>query len=451
MRPLTLLTRLPASLPLLLMLLLLVAAQVGLSQGQSDAQRLPTAIRKMSPDAGEKLLHEYYAFGPDDEVARVGSNAQPATLANPVLDIQEEELLAANSSAAISFRAPFAPHFDSYLASRADESPATGWHLFQRARDVIARLEKRQFACPTGTSACSAIGFPNSCCQAGTECVEIADTGLGPVGCCPDGIECTGSIACSGSQLGCPSDIGGGCCIDGFVCASIGCVQSATATVTVVTWTSTLTSTANNGSPTTVIVTITVAPSASTTTSTTTSTSTSTTESSTTATSTSTETTAGPGAPVRPTSMSTLTTPPGYCPTGFYACSAVYGGGCCQTGRDCHVTSCPSTASTTIISGDQTIVVPVTAVPTTTSDATCAGGWSLCPASAGPTAGCCPSGYDCGTASCFLATGSATASLAKEFPANSGAGGTKDARSMSLMMIPAALGFTFGLRLVLRL
>lgn len=221
MRPLTFLTRLPAS--LLQLQLLLVAAQVGLSQAQADAQRLPIAIRKMSPDAGEKLLHEYYAFGPDEEVAQVGSNAQPATLAKAVLGFEEEELLAGNSSASVSFRAPFAPHFDSHLASRSEESGASGWHLFQRARDVVARLEKRQFACPTGTSDCSAIGFPNSCCQAGTECVQITDTGLGPVGCCPDGISCTGSIACSGSQQGCPSDIGGGCCIDGFVCASIGC------------------------------------------------------------------------------------------------------------------------------------------------------------------------------------------------------------------------------------
>lgn len=219
MRPFTLLARLPA------LLLLLVAAHVGL--GQADSQRLPTAIRKMSPDAGEKLLHEYYAFGDEDGVAQVGAQAgaqaQPAMLSKGVLDVEEEELLAANSSASISFRAPFAPHFDSHLAARGDDGGVSGWHLFQRAKNVVARLEKRQFACPTGTTDCSAIGFPNSCCQAGTECVQITDTGLGPVGCCPDGISCTGSIACSGSQQGCPSDIGGGCCIPGFVCASIGC------------------------------------------------------------------------------------------------------------------------------------------------------------------------------------------------------------------------------------
>ncbi|KAI3398189.1 hypothetical protein diail_9666 [Diaporthe ilicicola] len=162
MRPFALLTRLPAS------LLLLVAAQLGKSQ--ADGQRLPTAIRKLSPDAGEKLLHEYFAFSQDDkEVAQVGTQAQPAMLAKGVLDVEEEELLAANSSASISYRAPFAPHFDSHLATRENEDGASGWHLFQRAKNAMARLEKRQFACPTGTSDCSAIGFPNSCCQTGTE------------------------------------------------------------------------------------------------------------------------------------------------------------------------------------------------------------------------------------------------------------------------------------------
>ncbi|KAL1878174.1 hypothetical protein Daus18300_002090 [Diaporthe australafricana] len=161
MRPFALLTRLPAS------LLLLVAAQV--ENAQADTQRLPTAIRKMSPDAGEKLLHEYYAFGQEEDVVQVGTQAPPAMLAKGVLDLEEEELLAANSSASESYRAPFAPHFDSHLATRNNEHVASGWHLFQRAKNVIAKLEKRQFACPTGTSDCSAIGFPNSCCQAGTE------------------------------------------------------------------------------------------------------------------------------------------------------------------------------------------------------------------------------------------------------------------------------------------
>lgn len=151
-------------------------------------------------------------------------------------------------------------------------------------------------------------------------------------------------------------------------------------------------------------------------------------------------------APVRPTSGTTSTSA-GFCPTGFYACSAVYGGGCCQTGRDCQTTSCPSTAYTTIISSGVTIAVPATDVTATaTTTGTCAGGWSLCPTSAGPTAGCCPSGYSCGTASCFLATGSATASLAKEVPGNAAVRRQSD--TWYLTVVPAFVSFAFGAALI---
>lgn len=164
-----------------------------------------------------------------------------------------------------------------------------------------------------------------------------------------------------------------------------------------------------------------------------------------TSTSTSTSSSGDASAPVRPTSGTTSTVSD-FCPTGFYACSAVYGGGCCQTGRDCQTTSCPSTAYTTIISSGVTIAVPATDVPATTTTGTCAGGWSLCPTSAGPTAGCCPSGYSCGTASCFLATGSATASLAKEIPDS--AARSRESRTWYLTIIPALVGFAFGAALV---
>lgn len=157
---------------------------------------------------------------------------------------------------------------------------------------------------------------------------------------------------------------------------------------------------------------------------------------------------------MRPTSGSTASAATGtYCPTGFYACLAVYGGGCCQTGRDCQTTNCPSTAYTTIVSGGVTIAVPasdVSAAATTgtTTTGTCAGGWALCPtdADAGPVAGCCPSGYSCGTASCFLATASATASVAKELP---GSGAVRRGNvGWSMATIPALLGVVFGMALI---
>ncbi|ROV98560.1 hypothetical protein VSDG_04288 [Cytospora chrysosperma] len=454
MRHFTSLLGLPAS------LLLLVTAHAG--DAQAGARGLPTAIRKMPPDAGEKLLREYLAFV-EVEVEMGG-----------------DELLAVNASAPVAYLAPLAPHFSPELDTRGGtggdggEEEWSGWDIARRAWDVVARLEKRGYACPTGTSDCSLIGYPNSCCQTGTECVQITDTGLGPVGCCPDGVSCSGSIACSGSQEGCPSDIGGGCCIEGYVCASVGCVQSAAATTTTTLQTSTVVVTVG-GSPTTTVTTLTVpqplptststsntastSPEAQTTTITSSTSSsktepssspTATTQTSTTTSSQGTTTSpTSPSAPVRPTSISTTTTsasttPADYCPTGFYACSAVYGGGCCQTGRDCQTASCPSTASTAVISAvSGTIAVPLTAVPSASTTSACAAGWSLCPSGAGATAGCCPAGYSCGTASCFLATGSATVSVAKEL---TGSGAVRGEVGMvGLVMIQVVFGFAFGM------
>lgn len=126
--------------------------------------------------------------------------------------------------------------------------------------------------------------------------------------------------------------------------------------------------------------------------------------------------------PFRPTSTTSgdgndnpTYTPP-FCPTGFYACLARAGGGCCQTGRDCATTSCPPTPSTTIITNGVTVVVPVTDVPEPQATETCAGGWFLCGEEGGPVPGCCPSGYECGTASCTSVSATQTGEIQKQFP-----------------------------------
>ncbi|RFU77321.1 gpi anchored [Trichoderma arundinaceum] len=127
-------------------------------------------------------------------------------------------------------------------------------------------------------------------------------------------------------------------------------------------------------------------------------------------TSTSTSTTSAP--PV--TTAQTGETQTG-CPTGFYGCLATHGGGCCRTDRDCQTLSCPAPSST-IISHGVTVVVPANDVPTTTASDECASGWFLCGKDAGSVAGCCPSGYKCGTASCFTSSASQTNSLQKQLP-----------------------------------
>ncbi|OGE47800.1 hypothetical protein PENARI_c037G07030 [Penicillium arizonense] len=100
---------------------------------------------------------------------------------------------------------------------------------------------------------------------------------------------------------------------------------------------------------------------------------------------TATETTDSLAPPARPTSLSTATsaaTGDDICPTGFYACSAVYHGGCCRTGRNCDTTSCPTTSSTTMTSNGVTIVVPVTTATENSggsgSGNRCANGWFSC-------------------------------------------------------------------------
>ena len=103
--------------------------------------------------------------------------------------------------------------------------------------------------------------------------------------------------------------------------------------------------------------------------------------------------------PALPTSRSTTTGTTtsrfDICPTGFYACSAVYHGGCCQTGRDCDTTSCPTISSTTFTSDGVTLVVPATTGTSSGSTEKCASGWFQCADTAG--GGCCPRGYACGS------------------------------------------------------
>lgn len=133
----------------------------------------------------------------------------------------------------------------------------------------------------------------------------------------------------------------------------------------------------------------------------------------------------GGGAPWRPISGSSTSDEPTQsgCPTGFYGCLATHGGGCCRTDRNCHTSSCPPQASKTITSNGVTLVVPDTDVPANPT-ATCAGGWFLCGSDAGPVAGCCPSGYECGTASCFTTGPTKTGSVQKHLPGSGVAGKT---------------------------
>lgn len=317
----------------------------------------------MSEDEGEKFFFDYWDFEGADEVGLTATNEtfNPQSYDNhEAPEIQPRVY-------------PFRPSVSTNMG--------------------FSPLFRRDFKCPTGTFACTAIDRPNSCCGAGDTCVLVQDTGLGDVGCCPQGQTCSGVIgSCQQGYMSCPASMGGGCCIPGYECVSGGCANVFTVTITL-------------GS--TVIVstgTRTVPPE--------------TTQSSRSSigSSRTTQSTGGLTPPARPTSLSTATTSQSsqagsICPTGFYACSAYYEGGCCRTGRDCDTTSCPAKVSSTITSDGRTIVVPAQTTTATSGTGRCASGWFSCADTVG--GGCCPTGYACGSSCTAVATVSASGTLAK--------------------------------------
>ncbi|QSS64443.1 GPI anchored protein [Histoplasma capsulatum] len=255
------------------------------------------------------------------------------------------------------------------------------------ARDRGNMFGKRSFKCPFDTEPCMSIDRPNSCCGKGSKCIFVKDTGLGDVGCCGAGESCSDNlIRCASGYTPCPDNPGGGCCIPGYSCVDQGCIYISTTIVT-----------ATPAPPPPSTFTEPINP------------------------------------PVRPTSnakttittfQSTRPTITG-CPTGFYACSAVYHGGCCRTGRDCNPTSCPPISSTTIVDDNgATIVIGIDPTVSLSSPGgegrRCAAGWTGCAASAG--GGCCPDGFACAEISCTLSAGGrGTAVVGKMAPVN-GAG-----------------------------
>ncbi|KAF7953292.1 hypothetical protein EAE96_006503 [Botrytis aclada] len=361
----------------------------------------PVGILKMSEDEGEKFYMEYWRFGDGDTL--VNLDGRDKVLRER--DLKEEARSLANSTIPVSFRTPFALHTEDHSGLLDYEN------IRARKKDAaaaLAMLEKRDFKCPTGTSNCSSIGYPNSCCATDETCFQITDTGLGPVGCCPRGGNCGGTITnCASPNTPCADDVGGGCCIPNYVCASIGCVINPSLVIVV---TTTKTFTVISSTPTTTIQITTITSTQSSSVSSTVSQS---------SPPISTTTSASGVVPVRPTGDSSTTTTTASstitqdtCPTGFYACSAHYQGGCCRTGRNCDTTSCPATSSTTIVSSGITVAVPVGSAATLTSaTGACATGWTSCAASLG--GDCCPSGWACGTASCESVSVEATATMTK--------------------------------------
>ncbi|KAJ2901468.1 gpi anchored protein [Zalerion maritima] len=415
----------------------------------SDAEK-PTAIRKMGVDPGEKLFpHIDMSFASNSTSVSRRSNEDDPLLKERAEFVRMDEIIRyTNWTDQFILRPPFARHSTSEkkvvqgtskeeesvgrkIKSRDRETGAggsekreeaeeripydgsgIGAYIYARARDALAVLSRRDYDCPSDTVSCVDVGYSDYCCGTDETCVEVEDTGSGPVGCCPSGATCGGTVAnCPDPDTSCPSDLGGGCCIEGYICQSSGCVATDVVTITLISTSasSTFTTTTTSSPSATVVPTTTSTSTSSSEPSSTTSTSPSSTTAPTTSAASVTSATAE--APDRPTDDS--------CPTGYYPCLAWDGGGCCRTDRNCDTTTCPPITYTTIVSDGVTIAVPLSALPSdytaTVSSPTCADGWFLCGEDAGSIAGCCPDDYVCGTASCTITEG-ATATVAKELP-----------------------------------
>lgn len=157
----------------------ILASYLSLASAKQDSS--PTAIRKLSPDCNEKIFPHHLAFAPLESLLDPNRTYIPA----------------------------FAPH-----------SHGT---VLRRAAEVLALLQKRQ-ACPGGMKSCSGVGSGVKCCQEGTYCVDVGDAVAGGIACCPDGVSCGGGVGeCPDGATSCSAELGGGCCIPGYVCEGLGC------------------------------------------------------------------------------------------------------------------------------------------------------------------------------------------------------------------------------------
>ena len=417
----------------------------------------PVGIRKMSLDEGEMFFPHYWTFESDEKAD--GSIASPDNESiirrSPALD--EDGEVFGNETLEENIWPVIALHTNEEIS----RDPLLARYLPVSWRKQLSK----RFQCPSGTFSCTSINRPNSCCANGETCQLIQDTGLGDVGCCAADQACGGQLSgCPQGYTSCPNNPGGGCCLPGYACYNEGCAVSSTNTVIV---TPTVTQTVGSSSlpPVTLTSTTTVVvpPPGQTTPSPTTTSQTSNSPTSSRQSTSSTSvvvvtttssiatlvcstgfrscppslgggccpTNSACGSPTCPALSSTQSLVPPVrgttdgtsttrtssstsasytdCPTGFYACSAFYVGGCCRTGRDCSSTSCPVVQSTTLVSDGQTIVAPTGSGITANTNGlrgTCPTGWALCPTSEG--GGCCPSGYACGTSCTVQASATQT-------------------------------------------
>lgn len=176
----------------------------------------PKGMRKMSGDPSEMFFLDYWQFEAD--VQSDQQHEQTAHHTTSDLDLQRRACpvdMPGNASFATSFLPPFLRH-----SSNPMQAPL---NLRNLPRGLV---QKRDFKCPTDTNACTSIDRPDNCCGKDETCTIIEDTGVGDVGCCPEGETCGGSVSSCNTAEGyksCPDSPNGGCCIPDFTCQDVGC------------------------------------------------------------------------------------------------------------------------------------------------------------------------------------------------------------------------------------
>ena len=169
----------------------------------------PVAVCKMSEDEGEMFFLDYWQFDRTEDTLRADDPYQSiregSAMLDPQMNVKEKSQIdrMANASMSIYYLPPVLLHA---------EQPTTPNPLFRRLlRTPLARLDRRDFVCPSGTSSCASIGQPNICCPTEDTCQLVSGSALGNVGCCASGQQCSGAVQnCQTGYTPCPGSSGGG-------------------------------------------------------------------------------------------------------------------------------------------------------------------------------------------------------------------------------------------------
>lgn len=350
----------------------------------------------MSTDEGEMFFPEFWTFASEmEDYSKREDESSPVKRENG--HTHGGMTIHSNGSIILGYLPVLALHDDGGTSPNPLLARFLPGHLRQQ-------LEKR-YKCPTGTSACTSIDRPDSCCATDSTCELIEDTGLGDVGCCAAGETCSGTLSsCEEGYTSCPDNPGGGCCIPGYSCYKSGCAVSATTTVVATATTSTETETTSSTlGPVTIYSTTTVVVYPSTTTTTSTTSDDPSTSSSSRSSSTSSHSSTKTSSSVVVVTTTVTSSQALTCSTGYRSCPASLGGGCCPTSRACGSPTCPALSSTASLSA------PVRGTTRDSSSTSAADSssisYSSCPVgyyacSAYYEGGCCRVGRDCSKTSC---------------------------------------------------